>query len=304
MPIVSVIMPAYNGEKHIKEAIESVLNQSFGDFEFIIINDGSEDKTEEIIEEFKQKDPRIIHKKNEKNMRVSYSLNKAIDLANGKYIARMDADDICEAERFEKQFEYMEQNPNCGAVGTNYISLNEDTKEEIKIVKPENDHEIKLCGLYDRMFCHPTVMMRKDAFKANDLKYNTEYDGAEGLELFHRARHFMEFHNLQDFLMKCRVNDKNIAERIKNKRELLKNKLCAAALREIVAEDFYAPLFTKLSFTLPELKESFNELGEFPLKELKENCPFTRMEIAYACNMHMDNLLKKINLENDYLKEE
>lgn len=301
MSALSVVMPVYNGEKYLKEAIESVLNQTFGDFEFIIINDGSTDKTEEIVKEFAQKDERIVYEKNEKNMGVSYNLNKGMGLAKGKYIARMDADDICGVERFEKQFEYMENNPNCGALGSNYIAFNEETGEEITIVKPESDREIKLCGLYEREFCHSAVMLRKDAFKEHNLEYNSEYDGAEDFELWQRAKHFMEFHNLQEFLMRSRMNDKNLSEQQKNKRSLLANKISEAALKEIIEEDFYVPLFTKLSFTLPELKESFNELGEIPLMKLKGNCPFTRKEIAYACNMHADRVLSKINLSNDYL---
>ena len=303
MPLVSVLMPVYNGEKFLKEATKSVLHQSFGDFEFIIINDGSKDNTEEIIEDFAKKDNRIVYEKNEKNMGISYTLNKGMRLANGKYIARMDADDISEPERLEKQFEYMENNPNCGVLGTNYVSFYEDTKETFNIVKPENDREIKLCGLFDREFCHPAVMMRTDVFRENGLEYNPEYNGAEDFELWKRAKRFTEFHNLQDFLLRVRINEENLSEHQKTKRALLVNNVINSSLKEILNEDFYVPIFTKLSFALPELKESFNELGEIPLMELKDDCPFTRKELCFACSEYMNKLLKKIMLKNDYLNE-
>ena len=99
MPKISVVMPAYNAEKYIGEAIESILNQTFKDFEFIIINDGSVDHTKEIIREYN--DPRIVLLENDKNRGIVLSLNKGLDAATGKYIARMDADDIALKNRFE-----------------------------------------------------------------------------------------------------------------------------------------------------------------------------------------------------------
>src|SRR3989338_7703392 len=100
-PAISVIMPVYNGEKYLREAIESILNQSFSDFELFIINDGSTDGTAGIIASFH--DPRIVYLKNESNLGLSRSYNRGIDAARGKYIARMDADDMSIPKRFERQ---------------------------------------------------------------------------------------------------------------------------------------------------------------------------------------------------------
>ena len=111
-------MPVYNGEKYLQEAIESILNQTFKDFEFIIINDGSTDKTLEIIKSFT--DPRIKLITQE-NRGIIYSLNKGITESRGKYIARMDADDISLPERLEKEYRFLEQNPNYGIVGTTFL---------------------------------------------------------------------------------------------------------------------------------------------------------------------------------------
>lgn len=115
-PLLSVVMPCYNEEKNIRKSIDSVLRQSFIDFEFIIVDDCSSDNTLEIVKSYDDK--RIIVLHNEKNSGVARSLNKGLEIANGKYIARMDADDICENNRFEKQIAYLEEHPNCIVCGS------------------------------------------------------------------------------------------------------------------------------------------------------------------------------------------
>ena len=116
MPKVTVLMSVYNGEKHLREAIDSILNQTFGDFEFLIINDGSTDRTADILQSYQDSRIKIIH--NEKNIGLTKSLNKGLKLAKGEYLARMDADDISYPNRLEVQYEYMEKNPNVGIVGS------------------------------------------------------------------------------------------------------------------------------------------------------------------------------------------
>ena len=123
VPAVSVILPAYNCEKFIGKAIQSVLQQTFSDLELIIINDGSTDKTEFAILAFD--DPRIIYIKNQMNKGLVFTLNRCIELAKGKYIARMDADDICLPERFAKQKTFLDQNENIAVVATTIEFINE-----------------------------------------------------------------------------------------------------------------------------------------------------------------------------------
>jgi glycosyltransferase involved in cell wall biosynthesis len=108
-PQISVIMAVYNGEKYLAEAIESILNQTFKEFEFIIIDDGSKDNSLNIIKRYAKKDSRIIIIKNEKNMKLAWSLNKGLKIARGKYIARMDSDDISLTDRLEKQYYFLEK---------------------------------------------------------------------------------------------------------------------------------------------------------------------------------------------------
>lgn len=119
-PKVSVVMSVYNGEKYLPETIDSILNQTFKDFEFIIINDGSTDKTAKILTSYDDPRIRIF---NQENMGLTKSLNRAISLAKGEYIARMDADDISYPERLKKQVDYLNKNPDIGLVGSKYIRI-------------------------------------------------------------------------------------------------------------------------------------------------------------------------------------
>ena len=156
LPRVSVLMPAYNSEKYLGEAIDSILNQTFTDFEFIIINDGSKDNTAKIVEEYAKKDKRIRFIDNKKNQGIVGVLNEGIDLCRGKYIARMDSDDISLPTRFEKEIEYMEEHPECGVLGTWYEifgKLNGPVQqpERIKILNLLNEDHVG----------HPTVFIRK-----------------------------------------------------------------------------------------------------------------------------------------------
>ena len=126
-PKISVVMPAYNAENYIREAIDSILAQTFRDFEFLIIDDGSTDHTVEIIRSYS--DSRIRLYQNERNMGVAATLNRGLDLARGEYIARMDADDISLPERFAKQAAYMDAHPDVAVCGSNIILFSEGAPE-------------------------------------------------------------------------------------------------------------------------------------------------------------------------------
>ncbi len=174
IPKISVIMPAYNASLYIKEAIESVLSQTYTDFEFIIINDGSTDTTLDIIKSFSDK--RIILVNNEINLGIIKSRNIGIDLARGKYIAKMDADDISLPSRFEKQFKYLDQNPNVAVIATKLALI--DEKGVLQSVWPEDYYvsginQIKVTLPIINCIGQPTVMMRADI--AKEIGYNADY---------------------------------------------------------------------------------------------------------------------------------
>ena len=199
MPKISVVMPAYNAEKYIGEAIESILNQTFKDFEFIIINDGSVDHTKEIIREYN--DPRIV-----------LSLNKGLDAATGKYIARMDADDIALKNRFERQVEYLDEHKDIGVLGTGICTFGEKIKEQ-KRVFTTNAEQLKAELLFNSCIAHPTVMIRKSVLQKYNLKYNTEFAGAEDYCLWWNIAKVSKIATLPDILLDYRIHESQITKK-------------------------------------------------------------------------------------------
>ena len=145
-PKVSVIMSVYNGEKYLKEAINSILNQTFKDYEFIIVNDASTDKSIKILEEYAKKDNRIGLIHNEKNIGLTRSLNKAIKSANGAYIARQDADDISLPPRLEEEVNFLDKHPTVGLVGSYAWMIDEKGKilSDFKICTDNEDIKKKI----------------------------------------------------------------------------------------------------------------------------------------------------------------
>lgn len=172
-PLVSIVVPVYNAEKYLNEAVESILDQTYKNIELILINDGSQDKTEEIIISWLNLDKRIKYYKNEENKGIIYTLNKALNLAQGIYIARMDADDICLPNRIFEQVTFMEKNEEVALCSTYAFFF----KNNNKLIKKKfggylNPEEIKVQLIFKDYILHPTVMFRKKIIEKYDLKYN------------------------------------------------------------------------------------------------------------------------------------
>ncbi len=207
--LLTVIMPVYNGETHLKEAINSILSQTFDRFEFIIINDGSTDKSEEIIQSYS--DPRIIYIKNEGNKGIVATLNIGLDRSKGKYIARMDADDISLPHRLKMQLSFMLGHPQCKLCGTRAIAIDENGKILHKIKRPVLNDEIKVRHLFKNSFIHPSVML--DAEVAKRLKYSSSYEYAEDYYLFSQIILDHQVANLKDYLIHYRIHPENITSK-------------------------------------------------------------------------------------------
>lgn len=171
MTKVSVVMPVYNGERFLQEAIESILDQTFKDFEFLIINDGSTDQSEEIIRKYAQIDERINLIINTKNLGIAEATNVGIAHVRGEYIALMDQDDISMPERLEKQVVFLDTHPEICAVGGNTAVLDEDGR--IHNRRPVLTSPVLI--RWELLFCNqlrnPTVMMRREIFTKNRLRY-------------------------------------------------------------------------------------------------------------------------------------
>lgn len=222
MPKISVIMPAYNAEKYIAEAIDSILGQTYGDFEFIILNDCSKDRTEEIILSYT--DPRIVYLKNEKNMGVAATLNRGLSAAKGEYIARMDADDISLSMRFEKQVAYLDENPKIAVLGCNVECF-----EGGKILSTGGSSSDPVQMRVDMFFAcglaHPSVMTRR-AVIGELGGYDPEFEGLEDYELWCRVLENHQITTLPEILLRYRVHNaqvtKNPSDRYLSRLRLLK----------------------------------------------------------------------------------
>ena len=205
-PIVSVVMSVYNSALYLRASMDSILKQSFPDFEFIIINDGSTDNSRDIILSYK--DARIVLIDNETNKGLIYSLNKGIEHAKGKYIARMDADDISMPVRLERQVSIMESNPVLGACGSSYFSF---SKKSVKRVTAITESEVlRAMLLFNSCLCHPAVIIRKKTLLENNIRYTASCLHAEDYDLWIQMGKVSELGNAREFLFKYRRHDNQL----------------------------------------------------------------------------------------------
>lgn len=211
-PKVSVIMPVYNAEKFIRETIESILGQSFTDFEFLIIDDGSTDKSYEIVNSYT--DVRIKIFKNRKNLGYVATLNKLIDLSSGEYIARQDNDDISHPRRLERQVIFLDNHLDVGVCGTNLKMFGKESKS---IKMPISDEEVRICMIVNNPICHPTVMLRRSLFSNMVVnKYNESLCPAEDYYLWFEISKYTKLANLPESLLRYRWHGENTSQLKKN----------------------------------------------------------------------------------------
>lgn len=202
---ISVVMAVCNDESYLKESIESVLDQTYKNFELIIINDASTDTSEAILKTYP--DTRIQVINNEVNIGLTKSLNKALQIASGEFVARMDADDICHKERFEKQVAFFNSNKNISLCGTWVTFFG---KENNKAQYPVFHDEIKVALLSYNPFAHPTVMWRNRNFKESGFKYDEDYITSQDYELWSRAAYKIQTANIPEYLLFYRKHDRQI----------------------------------------------------------------------------------------------
>lgn len=193
-PLLSVILPVYNGEKYLVEAIESVLLQTYTNFELIIINDASTDGSLKILESYLQRDSRI-HVISRENRGLPATLNEAVENSQGKYIVRMDQDDICHPDRFLIQMEFLLNHSDVVAVGSAAIYIDQDGRM-ICTYFPDTEDKVLREKFPDSPFVHPSVMFSKEAFY-NSGKYTEKMRwGGEDVTLFERMSRIGKLHNL------------------------------------------------------------------------------------------------------------
>lgn len=274
VPTISVVMPTYNAEKYLNEAIESILNQTYSDFEFLIIDDNSKDNTREIIKSYAAKDSRI--KLIDGPCKgLAAALNVGIREAKGEYIARMDADDISLPERFQKQIEYFKQHPEISLLGTWQEHFGAMGYEHRPPVDP---YIAKTALLFDCDMCHSTVMFRKKDFTDNNLFY-PEDSVQEDFALWSKAIGKINVANLRKILGKYRLSESNITN------------AKTTVLDTYEAEQSAQNLLNYFQITLSK--------DDLMLVKRRNN-PYWRMEQSDKINYQkkLDNLYKLIEKQN------
>ena len=256
-PLVSVIMPVYNAEKYVGEAIESILTQTFRDFEFLILNDGSKDNSADLIREYAKKDKRIIFYDYKENTGLVDTLNKGIEKAIGKYIARMDNDDISLSDRLEKQVAFMEKNEDVGICGTWFTSFEHGIKNTLTVIKqPEQDSDIKIAIFHSCAFGHPTVMAKTVLLKQN--RYDENFYPGEDYELWSRLIPLTKFYNIQESLLLYRLHETNITRTVSTKQQDNGVKIQILQLLRLgVQQNAYSYEDIKTLFPLHQFKQRY-----------------------------------------------
>ena len=249
--LVTILMPVYNGEKFLREAIDSILNQTFKDFEFLIINDASTDTTEDIILSYT--DPRIKYIKNETNIKVTATLNRGLKLIKTKYIARMDADDISLPHRIATQVALMENREDitlCGSGRLTFKSDMEGTEEEVKTICDEK--QLLIHSLFNTSISHPSIMMRTSVLQKYKIIYNEDYIYAQDKAMWLELSQYGTIYNIKEPLIKYRLH----SDQVTNKHEAISRqnsvKITQNALRKLGVKIDDNELFALMLLCYPQ----------------------------------------------------
>jgi glycosyltransferase involved in cell wall biosynthesis len=232
MPRVTVLMPVYNGQVYLREAIDSVIGQTFNDFELLIINDGSTDDTLRILESFV--DPRIRLIMNEKNLGLVHCLNQGIEIARGQYVARMDCDDVCMPERLRVQSDFLDSNPSVDICGSWIVDLDGDYLTTFKY--PVSHEDIQAQLLFRNPLAHPAIMLRRSTFIAHGLRYEESERHAEDYGLWIRVQNLVGMANIPQVLLHYRRHEDQVSSTKRQEQRLVTNNIRMAQLRTLYTQ--------------------------------------------------------------------
>lgn len=209
MPKVSIVLPVYNGQRYLKSSIESILHQTFEDFELIVIDDGSTDNSVKIIQSFC--DPRLRLLQNGQNRGLICALNTGVRAANAEYIARMDADDVSLPTRLEEQARFMDNNPRVAVCGSWVSPINTLVRRTRRY--PVDPEVLRCQLLFDNPITHPSVLMRKSSIDEENIAYDPRYPHAEDYELWVRLARKHQLSVIPKTLLKYRLNSLGVSRK-------------------------------------------------------------------------------------------
>jgi glycosyltransferase involved in cell wall biosynthesis len=230
MPIISVLMPVHNGALYIREAVTSVLSQTFGDFEFIIVDDGSTDETPVILKEYN--DSRVRVMRLERKSGICRALNAGLAVVKGDFVARMDADDVCMKNRLSSQLKFMRKHPEVGLCGGDVVRFGTGCASTVQRTMKRYD-QIRAFALFDNPFIHATVMLRRAVINEYSIRYDEEFVNAEDYELWTRIVDLFPCNNLRRVLVKYRVHDQNVTVRASEDMSIKGCRVFKRQLREL-----------------------------------------------------------------------
>ena len=210
-PDISVISAIYNGDIDlIKDSINSIINQSFKNFEYIIVNDASNQKTKKFLEKISKKDARILLLSNKHNIGLTKSLNKALKIAKGQLIARLDSDDIASKRKLEIQYKYFQNHPDCTLLATNFNFKRDGQLVKINYPEKFKRENIKKILKHKNIFVHSTVMFkRKEIIQIGCYDPNFKY--AQDYDLWLRISENFECHHIRDKLVNCELHNNSLS---------------------------------------------------------------------------------------------
>ena len=306
-PLISVVLPVYNAEMFIIDTINSILNQTYTNFEIIIINDGSIDNSERNILQFQ--DQRIKYFKNEKNLKLIQTLNLGLSLAKGKYIARIDADDIALPNRFEKQIDFLEKNSEYGIVGAFAQTFGSENKE---LTFVQEDVDIRYAFLTHNPFVHSSVMIRNQILTENKLSFDLNQLHVEDYALWIKILNFSKGKVLPEILIKYRIHENQISVVHNNIQEINTKKTQKDYLTSLLPEfkevDLLFDIFHNQKRTISDVilflsniksisLENINSLNKKLTKTLIKNA---KNKIISAEKITFKELLKLFKYRNEF----
>jgi glycosyltransferase involved in cell wall biosynthesis len=289
-PNISVVMSIYNAEKYLAEAIDSILNQTYFNFEFIIINDGSTDKSLKIIEKYQEKDKRIVLI-NRVNKGLIYSLNEGIKLAKGDYIARMDGDDISLPTRFEEQISFLDKNSDIGVCGSWIEIFAKNKKSNIKKFA-KNNQELKAQLLFSSPVAHPSAMIRKSILDKHSISYKKKYKNAEDYKFWLDLSKVTKLANIQKVLLRYRYLETSITRVSNNK---------SGQERFIVISSIFLEILREMAITNSDMENKLHFIMNFSERMKVESIDLQFLQ-RYVCKLIDANKKAKLFREKHLLE--
>ena len=224
MPLVSVLMSVHNDMRFLREAVDSVLAQTLADLELILVDDGSDRPVEGFD------DARVLLLRNDRQLGLAASLNRALEHASGKYVARLDADDVAMPERLDRQVEHLRAAPSVAAVGTAVVDLDEEGARGRTHVMPAGARPLRWLALFSSPFFHPTVLVDRETLDAHGLRYDPAFEESEDYDLWARLFVHADGDNLREPLVLKRVHAGQASQRRRGVQESFQRRV---ALREV-----------------------------------------------------------------------